>query len=47
MRRLITVLVVTTALVATLASSAMAYISQPCIIGCYGTESVTPVTSLR
>ncbi len=47
MRRLITVLVVTTALVATLASSALAYTAPPCIIGCFGTESVTPVASLR
>jgi|GEM_PF-2888118 len=41
MRRLITVFVVTTALVAALASSALAYTSIPCIIGCYGSESIT------
>lgn len=46
MRRLITVFVVTTALVVTLASSALAYIAQPCIIGCFGTDSTSDV-SLR
>jgi len=43
MRRILTIFVVTAALVATLASSALANTTFPCIIGCYGTWSVTDV----
>lgn len=46
MRRIITVLVLTTALVATFASSALAGTLVPCTFGCFGVDSVT-TTDLR
>jgi len=48
MRRIFTVLLITTALVATLAATALAGNNAPCIMGCFGAYSVeSPSISLR